>query len=140
MFDDDDPFLARVKKLALAYPDASMKVSHGRPAFFTAKVFAYFGGSQRIDGAWVSHDRCVLVLPDEIERPMLLDDDRVFIPAYLGPSGWLGFQLPPLSASAEAWDEVDDLLDASYRRTAGKRRVDRLDAAQREGDAHPDAR
>lgn len=129
MFDDDDPLLARVRELALAYPDAAMKVSHGRPAFFTTKVFAYFGGSERIDGEWVQHPSCVMVLPDEVERPMLIEDDRVFIPAYLGPSGWIGFELPSLSAAAHAWEEVDDLLDASYRRTAGKRRVERLDAA-----------
>ncbi len=128
MFDDDDPVLGRVRELALAYPDASMKVSHGRPAFFTTKVFAYFGGSQRVDGEWVEYPRCVLVLPDEVERPMLLSDERVFVPAYLGPSGWLGFQLPKLSAPVAEWEEIDDLLDASYRRTAGKRRVERLDA------------
>lgn len=127
MFDDDDPFLARLSELALAYPDAAMKVSHGRPAFYTTKVFAYFGGSQRIDGEWVSHDHCVMVLPDEVERPMLIEDARVFIPAYLGPSGWIGFQLPQPDASADAWEEIDDLLDASYRRTAGVRRVQRLE-------------
>lgn len=130
MFDDDDPHLARIRELALAYPDAAMKVSHGRPAFYTTKVFAYFGGSQRIDGEWVQHPRCLLLLPDEVERPILIEDDRVFIPAYLGPSGWIGFQLPNLSASAQAWEEIDDLLEASYRRTAGVRRVQRLDDAR----------
>ena len=40
-FDDGDPVLARVRELALALPDAGEKVSHGRPAFFTTKVFAY---------------------------------------------------------------------------------------------------
>ena len=39
MFDDDDPLLAQVRALALALPEADEKVSHGRPAFFTKKVF-----------------------------------------------------------------------------------------------------
>lgn len=130
MFDDDDPHLAKVRELAMAYPDAAMKVSHGRPAFYTTKVFAYFGGSEKTGGEWIQHPRCVLLLPDEAERPILLEDDRVFVPAYLGPSGWIGFELPDLSAAADAWEEVDDLLDASYRRTAGKRRVERLDAGE----------
>jgi hypothetical protein len=128
MFDDDDPLLARLSALALAYPDAAMKVSHGRPAFFTTKVFAYFGGSEKRDGEWIRHDACVMVLPDELERPLLTEDTRTFVPAYLGPSGWLGFQLPAPDAPADAWDEVDDLLESSYRRTAGARRIARLEA------------
>ena len=47
MFDDTDPVLARVREIALALPEAAEKVTHGRPTFFTAKVFAYYGGSPR---------------------------------------------------------------------------------------------
>jgi hypothetical protein len=46
MFDHDDPYLGRVRELAQALPGADMKVSHGRPAFFTKKVFAYYGGGE----------------------------------------------------------------------------------------------
>ncbi|MEO3937236.1 MmcQ/YjbR family DNA-binding protein [Dermatophilaceae bacterium Soc4.6] len=130
MFDDDDPLLARVRGLALALPSAAEKVSHGRPAFFTTKVFAYFGGSQKVAGDWVQHPACVLVLPDGDDRRSLLEegDGRVFSPAYLGPSGWLGVQLPPARAAKRHWAEVSELLDASYRATAGRRLVAQLDA------------
>jgi hypothetical protein len=130
MFEDADPLLARVRLLALALPGAAEKVSHGRPAFFTTKVFAYFGGSERIDGEWVAHPACVMVLPDDVDRRSLLEEDagRVFVPAYLGPSGWLGIELPPVRASARRWAEVGELVDASYRRTAGRRLVAELDA------------
>ena len=127
MFDDDDPALARVRALALALPDADEKVSHGRPAFFTTKVFAYFGGSVKVDGEWVQHERCVVVQVDGDEREALLADGRTYVPAYLGPSGWIGFDLPDPSTD-DGWDEVAELLDASYRLTAGPRRVARLDA------------
>lgn len=123
MFDDDDPVLARVRALALDLPDAAEKVSHGRPAFFTTKVFAYYGGAQKADGEWVEHPRCVMVLPEPREREALLDDHRAFVPAYLGPSGWLGVDLH----DETDWDEVAELLDASYRLTAGVRRVAALD-------------
>jgi predicted DNA-binding protein (MmcQ/YjbR family) len=127
MFDDDDPVLARVRELALAFPGADEKVSHGRPAFFTKKVFAYYGGSLKVDGEWVQHPQSVMVLVDDDEREALLADDRVFVPAYMGPSGWLGVDL---DAGADAdWDEVRELLDASYRITAGKRLVAELDAS-----------
>ena len=125
MFDDDDPVLARVKELALGFPDAAMKVSHGRPAFFTTKVFAYYGGSVKDDGAWVEHPRCVMVLLDPGDRESLLEEERCFVPAYLGPSGWVGVDL----SDDTDWDEVAELLDASYRLTAGVRRVAALDRA-----------
>lgn len=131
MFDDDDPFLARVRELALALPDAAEKVSHGRPAFFTTKVFAYYGGSVKADGEWVDHPRCVLVLLGPGEREAMLPDQRSFVPAYLGPSGWIGLDLVPGleddRVEAVDWDEVAEWLDASYRQTAGVRRVRRLD-------------
>ncbi len=132
MFDDDDPRLAHVRRLALAIPDAAEKVSHGRPAFYTTKVFAYFGTSLRVDGAWIQHPHHLLVQPDPDEREALLQDERVVVPAYLGPAGWIGVRLPEPDGAPGAWEEVAELLDASYRRTAGARRVARLDT-QREG-------
>ena len=49
MFDDQDPYLARVRDICLALPGADEKISHGRPNFFTRKVFATFGGSLKGD-------------------------------------------------------------------------------------------
>lgn len=117
MFDDDDPLLARVRALALALPNADEKVSHGRPAFFTKKVFAYYGGSVRVDGEWVQHPQALLILPEADERPALEQDERSFVPAYLGPSGWLGIDLD----DATDWVEVAELLDASYGLTTRRR-------------------
>jgi len=123
MFDDDDPVLAHVRELARSFPDAEEKVSHGRPAFFTKKVFAYYGASVRDDGDWVQHPAAIVVVPDPDDRPALLEDPRVFVPAYLGAYGWLGVDL---DTDAD-WDEVRELLDASYRLTAPKRSIARLD-------------
>lgn len=123
MFDDDDPVLARVREIAATFPGSDEKVSHGRPAFFTKKVFAYYGGSLKVDGEWVQHPHSVVVLPDPDDRPALLDDERVYVPAYLGPSGWVGMDLDDRTG----WDEVAELLDASYRRTAPPKLVRDLD-------------
>jgi predicted DNA-binding protein (MmcQ/YjbR family) len=124
MFDDDDPYLERVRHLASSFPNAAEKVSHGRPAFFTEKVFAYYGGSLKVDGGWVQHPHSVIVRPDESERRALTEDDRTFVPAYLGPSGWIGIDLD----DDTDWSEIAELLDASYRLTAPKRDVVELDA------------
>ncbi|GAA2977493.1 hypothetical protein JOD63_003216 [Microbacterium terrae] len=124
MFEPGDPLLARVRAIALALPEAAEKISHGRPTFFVKKVFCYFGGSERIDGEWVRHDEAVLVLPDPADEAALRQDRRYWVPAYLGPAGWLGLDI----ADAADWDEIAELIDASYRRTAPVRLVRGLDA------------
>jgi hypothetical protein len=129
MFDDADPVLRKVRALALALPDAAEKVSHGRPAFFTTKIFAYYGGSVKVEGSYRQHGQSLLVLLDAGEREALLGDERCYVPAYLGASGWIGLDL----AEDTDWDEVSELLDASYRRTAGPRRVALLDAGTAQG-------
>ena len=123
MFDEADPLLGRVRALALALPDAAEKISHGHPAFFTTKVFAYYGGSVKVDGVYERHERSVLVLIEPDERQALMADDGCYVPAYLGASGWIGLDL----TDDTDWDEIGELLDASYRRTAGPRRVAALD-------------
>ncbi len=123
IFDDDDPLLARVRKLAAAFPGTDEKVSHGRPAFFTKKVFAYYGSSLKVDGEWIQHPQSIMVQPDPDDRPALLQDPRAFVPAYLGPSGWIGYDLD----DEGDWDEVAELLDASFRLTAPRRLVSELD-------------
>ncbi|MFF5081748.1 MmcQ/YjbR family DNA-binding protein [Actinoplanes sp. NPDC000266] len=124
MFDDADPLLARIRAVALAFPDAAEKVSHGHPAFYTTKVFAYYGGSIKIDGEYVTHPHSLIVRTEPGEREALLENPDTYVPAYLGPSGWVGIDLTPRTD----WAEIAELLDASYRLTAGKRRVATLDA------------
>lgn len=124
MFDDADRLLGRVRAIALAFPDAAEKISHGHPAFFTSKVFAYYGGSVKKDGVYLQHEHSVLVLVDPDERAALRQDARCYVPAYLGAYGWTGLDL----GGDTDWDEVGELLDASYRLTAGPRRVAALDA------------
>lgn len=121
---DDDPVLARVRELALALPEAKEKVSHGRPAFHTVKVFAYYGGSLKVDGEWVQHPQSLVLLADPDERAALVQDPRAYVPAYLGPSGWIGVDI----GGTDDWDEVAELLDASFRLTAPARAVRELDS------------
>lgn len=124
MFDDDDPILARVRELAATFPGSAEKVSHGRPAFHTTKVFAYYGGSLKVDGEWLQHPHSLVIRPDPGDRLALLEDPRVYLPAYLAPAGWIGVDLD----EGTDWTEVAELLDASYRLTAPKRAIAELDA------------
>lgn len=124
MFDDNDPLLGKVRAIAATFPEFAEKISHGRPAFFTKKIFAYYGGSIRDDGLWVQHPQAIIVLTDAQERAALLDDERSFVPAYLGAYGWIGIDL----TDSSDWDEITELIDASYRLTAPKRAVALLDS------------
>lgn len=124
-FDEDDPFLARVRELALALPGAAEKVSHGHPNFFTTKVFAIYGGVVKGDHASDAYRQSVLVKPDEDERLALLEETRCFVPGYYGPSGWVGVNF---RAAQPDWAEIGELLDMSFRNTAPQRLVRELDA------------
>jgi hypothetical protein len=125
MFNDDDPGLAELRAIALAYPGATEKVSHGRPGFFVSKMFAMYGGSSKETGEMVSVPYCVMVKVDDSDRIAREQDDRFFRPAYLGPAGWLGLDLTLADVD---WDEVRELVDASFRLVAPKRMIKELDA------------
>ncbi|BBX17554.1 phosphoribosylglycinamide formyltransferase [Mycolicibacterium duvalii] len=126
MFDDDDPGLAELRAVALAFPGAAEKVSWGRPVFCAPKMFAVYGGSAKTGtaGAHRQYPHSVLVKVDESDRPALEQDSRFFFPAYLGPFGWLGLDL---DAAEVDWSEVTELVDASYRRVASKKSIRQLD-------------
>ena len=125
MFDDEDPFLARVREIALAFPEATEKISHGRPTFSAPKMFAVYGGSRRNpDGPMLRYAHALLIKVDDSERPALQQDPRFFHPAYLGPFGWLGLDF---DAAEVDWAEVAELVDASFRLQAPARLVRRLD-------------
>ncbi|MCI4676614.1 MmcQ/YjbR family DNA-binding protein [Candidatus Mycolicibacterium alkanivorans] len=125
MFDANDPLLARVRGIALRFPEAVEKISHGRPTFCAPKMFAVYGGSRKNpDGPMIRYAHALLVKVDDSERPALQRDPRFFYPAYLGPSGWLGVDF---DAAAIDWDEVGELIDASFRLQAPARLVHLLD-------------
>jgi hypothetical protein len=130
MFRDDDPALAKVRTIALEFPEAYEKVSHGRPSFFVTKMFLMYGGSVKpaTKGAgYVQYPQSILVKVDESDRRALEADHRFFFPAYLGPAGWLGLNLA--ATKKPDWREVTELIDASYRLTAPKKLIARLDEA-----------
>lgn len=117
MFDADDPVLAWFRTVALSFPEAQEKVSHGRPAFFTKKVFAYFGAAEKhVTGEIEQHPHAVLLLLDPLDAEVMLEREDTFVPMYLGPTGWIGLDLADV-----AEDELRDLLADSYRSTAPAR-------------------
>ena len=119
MFEDADPLLDRVRALALALPETETeeRIQHGRPWFAIVgrPAFAVYGfGTKGPDR--VLHPRSVVVHVDDDERPV--QDPRFYVPAYIGGKGWLGIDVDGPDTD---WDEVAELLDASWRHRAPKR-------------------
>jgi hypothetical protein len=124
MFDDADPLLGRLRDLCLSLPEAEERVSHGRPTFRVSKQFAVYGGGERTPDGHLRHDSALLFIADPSEVVALDDDGRFFVPAYYGPSGWRAVDL---DRDDVGWDEVAELVDASYRTVANKRQLAALE-------------
>jgi hypothetical protein len=138
MFRDDDFGLPELRAIALGFPQASEKVSHGRAVFSAPKMFAVYGGSSKTTtpdespgrsaparrGQMTPFPHAVLVKADETDRRALEQDARFFHPAYLGPYGWVGLDF---TAAPVDWDEVAELVDASFRLVAPAKLIRELD-------------
>lgn len=126
MFRDDDMGLAEVREIALGFPGAFEKVSHGRPVFCAPKMFVIYGGSAKADskGEHIQYPHSILVKVDDSDRAALDQDRRFFFPAYMGPYGWLGLNL---TAAKVDWKEVAELADASFRMVAARKLIQQLD-------------
>lgn len=121
----NDAYYSRLAELALAFPEAQMKVSHGAPVFFTKKTFAQYVA--RVKGG--RHFPHALVFrPAAEEVPVYEADSRFFVPAYWGPYGWRAIDLAHGGTAPEDvdWSEVTDILETSYRQTAPARLVKHL--------------
>ena len=119
MFDAADPLLARVRSIALALPGTEERIQHGRPWFCHAGGvgFAVYGSGTR-GPEKVQHPHALVVHVDAEEHPARLQDPRFFVPAYLGPKGWLGLDVDEPDTD---WTEIGELLDASWRHAAPAR-------------------
>lgn len=112
----EDPRLTRVSVLCLALPEAVRTVM-GRHAQFTIrkKTFAYFLDDHHGDGI-VSV--CTRAFPGENSRLIAEHPRKFYLPAYVGPRGWVGLRL---DRGKVDWNEVRDLLTASYLQAAPKK-------------------
>ena len=109
--------LTRLRKLALALPEAHEVEAWGAPTFRVRdKLFAMYAaeGNHHHAGrpaVWVkaaagNQDLMVRAAPE-----------RFFVPPYVGKSGWVGVFLD----GAPDWPEVAELLRDAWRLTAPKR-------------------
>jgi len=120
--------LTRLRKICLAFPESSERLSHGEPTFFVGakegkggKVFVCFSDDHHGDGM------TAITFPAAPgAQAMLIEADprRFYRPKYVGPSGWVGLRLDV----DPDWEEVAEFAEESYRLVAPKRALAQLDA------------
>lgn len=83
--------LQRVRRICLAIPGASEKLSHGEPTFFLKKkVFAMFDNNHhggRHIGVWIPAE------PGVQDMLIATSPKKFFKPPYVGVRGWIGIEL-----------------------------------------------
>ncbi|MGB9032598.1 MAG: MmcQ/YjbR family DNA-binding protein [Acidobacteriaceae bacterium] len=119
----EEPRLTQVSAICMALPEA-VRADMGSHASFTVrkKVFAYFLKDHHGDGI-VSV--CTRAFPGENGKLIEAHPRKFYLPAYIGPRGWVGLRL---DRGKVDWDEVRDLVTASYLQAAPKRLAERVEA------------
>jgi predicted DNA-binding protein (MmcQ/YjbR family) len=114
----EDRRLVRLTKICLALPEASRALSGDHAGFkVRKKTFGYFLNNHHGDGIVAVTFKAA---PGDNAKLVALDPTRFYLPAYVGPRGWVGLRLDVGNVD---WDEVADFVGDSYRLVAPARLV-----------------
>jgi phosphoribosylglycinamide formyltransferase-1 len=117
----EDPRLARIAKVCLALPETACERKREHASFLVRrKVFIYYLANHHNDGI-VSV--CAKVLPGDNTSLVAADPARFYLPAYIGPRGWVALRL---DLGKIDWAEVKELVTGSYLLTAPKTLASRI--------------
>ncbi len=119
---DADRALTEVRRICLALPEVTERLSHGAPCFFVRdkKTFVYFHHDHHGDG--ILSVSCAA--PEGVQAELIeTEPDRFFRPPYVGHRGWLGVRLD----RSPDWDELAEILTDAYRCVAPKTLIARID-------------
>ena len=111
-----DGRLDRVSKICAALPKSICEISGTHATFQVGgKTYAYYLNDHHGDG--IVGLACK-VLPGDNEALVAAQPERFYMPAYVGPRGWVALRL---DVEGVDWDEVAELVAGSYRLIAPKR-------------------
>jgi hypothetical protein len=118
--DKGEKHLSRVRRICLALPGASEKLSHGEPTFFVKKVFAMCSNNHHNDG----HIAVVIPAAIGIQEMLIKTSPKKFYrPPYVGVSGWVGIELDRVNDKELAFH-----IQEAWRLIAPKKLLDEYDA------------
>jgi hypothetical protein len=108
-----DQRLERVTKICRALPEASFELA-GKHASYQVrkKTFAYYLNDHHGDGIIAV---CCKVLPGDNAALIAAQPKKFYMPAYIGPRGWVALRL---DIPGVDWNEVSELVRGSYRLVA----------------------
>src|SRR5580693_4860657 len=108
--DAADSRLLRLTEICLALPESSREMQGSHASFLVRKrVFAYFLHNHHGDGIVAVSGKTSL--GENVER-VAANPTRFYLPAYIGPRGWVALRL---DVGAVDWTEVSELVAESYR-------------------------
>lgn len=123
---DDIPgaVLERARKICLGLPEATEKRAWGHPTFrIRDTMFATIGAFEDPDIPSPSADPLRVVMTMKCppgEQDLLVDRGHpFFFPKYVGVRGWIGVVVD----GDTDWDEIEELVEDSYREIAPARLV-----------------
>lgn len=114
--------LTVVRRICLALPETSERLSHGAPTFFIRdkKTFVTVHDDHHGDG----RQAIWCAAPPGVQEQMVeAEPDRYFRPPYVGHRGWLGLRLDVDRDD----DELAEVIADAYRCVAPKTLVKLLD-------------
>ena len=108
-----DQRLERVTKICKELPEAVYELA-GKHASYQVrkKTFAYYLNDHHGDGIIAV---CCKVLPGDNEALIAAHPRKFYMPAYIGPRGWVALRL---DIPGVDWSEVAELIRGSYRLVA----------------------
>ncbi len=117
--------LDRVRRICLALPETTERLSHGEPTFFVKnKVFVMFANNHHDDG----HIAVWLPVPSDFQASLVESDPLTFFkPPYVGVRGWVGIELDRISEQDLAYH-----IEVAWELIAPKRLVSQLKANKQE--------
>lgn len=119
----EDPRLTRLSAVCAGFPEVTREI-HGSHATFRIrkKPFCYYMDNHHGDG--IVSVSCK-VFPGDNTALVSAQPKRFYLPAYVGPRGWVALRL---DLGQIDWDEVKELVSASYRLLAPQKLVQATDA------------
>ena len=111
--------LTRLRKLALALPETSERLSHGAPTFIVRekRPFVMVLTDHHGDGRFAIW----CAAPQGLQSMLVeADPERFFVPPYVGHRGWLGMRLD----RALDWNELAGIVEDAYAEIAPPKLVE----------------
>jgi hypothetical protein len=111
--------LGRIRKLCLALPETSERLSHGAPTFFIREKRAFLMVLRNHHGDGRFAIWCAA--PEGLQAVLVeADPEKFFVPPYVGHRGWLGVRLD----RGLDWDELAGIAEDAFAEVAPPKLVE----------------